>query len=50
MFGTIYKRENIAIPSLYFAHERDVVRREVALGYPNSEFLVLRRPRRNSYN
>lgn len=34
------KRENIAIPSLYFAHEREVVwRNETWL--PNSEFLVL---------
>ena len=34
------KRENIAIPSLYFAHEREVVRREGAW-IPNSEFLIL---------
>jgi sulfate adenylyltransferase subunit 2 len=34
------KRENIAIPSLYFAHEREVVRRE-STWIPNSEFLVL---------
>jgi sulfate adenylyltransferase subunit 2 len=34
------KRENIAIPSLYFAHEREVVRRE-GTWIPNSEFLVL---------
>ena len=34
------KRENISIPSLYFAHEREVVRRE-GTWIPNSEFLVL---------
>ncbi|MCL4117189.1 UNVERIFIED_CONTAM: hypothetical protein GTU68_045245 [Idotea baltica] len=34
------KRENIAIPSLYFAHEREVVRR-LGTWIPNSEFLVL---------
>lgn len=34
------KRENIAIPSLYFAHEREVVRRQDSW-IPNSEFLVL---------
>ncbi|SDR75015.1 sulfate adenylyltransferase subunit 2 [Formosa sp. Hel1_31_208] len=34
------KRENIAIPSLYFAHERDVVWRQDSW-IPNSEFLVL---------
>lgn len=34
------KRENIAIPSLYFAHEREVVRRE-GTWIPNSEFLIL---------
>jgi sulfate adenylyltransferase subunit 2 len=34
------KRENIAIPSLYFAHEREVVRRQ-GTWIPNSEFLVL---------
>src|SRR5690606_2236254 len=34
------KRENIAIPSLYFAHEREVVWRNNSW-IPNSEFLVL---------
>ena len=34
------KRENIAIPSLYFAHEREVVRR-LGTWIPNSEFLIL---------
>ena len=34
------KRENIAIPSLYFAHEREVVRRQ-GTWIPNSEFLKL---------
>jgi sulfate adenylyltransferase subunit 2 len=34
------KRENIAIPSLYFAHEREVVRRQ-GTWIPNSEFLIL---------
>lgn len=34
------KRENIAIPSLYFAHEREVVWRQNSW-IPNSEFLVL---------
>jgi len=34
------KRENIAIPSLYFAHEREVVWRQDSW-IPNSEFLVL---------
>jgi sulfate adenylyltransferase subunit 2 len=34
------KRENIAIPSLYFAHEREVVRRQDSW-IPNSEFLIL---------
>jgi sulfate adenylyltransferase subunit 2 len=34
------KRENIAIPSLYFAHEREVVWRNDTW-LPNSEFLVL---------
>ena len=34
------KRENIAIPSLYFAHEREVVRRQ-GTWIPYSEFLVL---------
>ena len=34
------KRENIAIPSLYFAHERDVVWRQDSW-IPNSEYLVL---------
>jgi sulfate adenylyltransferase subunit 2 len=34
------KRENIAIPSLYFAHEREVVWRQDTW-IPNSEFLVL---------
>ncbi|AWM13062.1 sulfate adenylyltransferase subunit CysD [Flavobacterium sp. NRK F10] len=34
------KRENIAIPSLYFAHEREVVWRNDAW-IPNSEFLKL---------
>ncbi len=34
------KRENIAIPSLYFAHEREVVWRQNTW-IPNSEFLVL---------
>jgi sulfate adenylyltransferase subunit 2 len=34
------KRENIAIPSLYFAHEREVVKRD-GTWIPNSEFLVL---------
>jgi sulfate adenylyltransferase subunit 2 len=34
------KRENIAIPSLYFAHEREVVRRQDSW-IPNSKFLVL---------
>jgi sulfate adenylyltransferase subunit 2 len=34
------KRENIAIPSLYLAHEREVVRRQ-GTWIPNSEFLVL---------
>lgn len=33
-------RENIAIPSLYFAHEREVIWRDGAW-IPNSEFLVL---------
>ena len=34
------KRENIAIPSLYFAHEREVVWRNGSW-IPNSEFLIL---------
>ena len=34
------KRENIAIPSLYFAHEREVVWRQDSW-IPNSEYLVL---------
>jgi sulfate adenylyltransferase subunit 2 len=34
------KREDIAIPSLYFAHEREVVRRQ-GTWIPNSEFLIL---------
>lgn len=34
------KRENIAIPSLYYAHERDVVWRSNSW-IPNSEFLTL---------
>jgi len=34
------KRENIAIPSLYYAHQRDVVWRQDSW-IPNSEFLVL---------
>ena len=34
------KRENIAIPSLYFAHEREVIWRQNSW-IPNSEFLVL---------
>lgn len=34
------KRENISIPSLYFAHEREVVRRNNSW-IPNSEFLKL---------
>lgn len=34
------KRENIAIPSLYFAHDREVVWRQDSW-IPNSEFLVL---------
>ena len=34
------KRENIDIPSLYFAHEREVVWRQDSW-IPNSEFLVL---------
>ena len=34
------KSENIAIPSLYFAHKREVVRRD-GTWIPNSEFLVL---------
>ncbi|MEH6704698.1 MAG: sulfate adenylyltransferase subunit CysD [Galbibacter orientalis] len=34
------KRENIAIPSLYFAHEREVVWRQGSW-IPNSEFLTL---------
>lgn len=34
------KRENIAIPSLYFAHEREVVWRQNSW-IPNSEFLIL---------
>jgi len=34
------KRENIAIPSLYFAHEREVVWRNNSW-IPNSEFLNL---------
>jgi sulfate adenylyltransferase subunit 2 len=34
------KREDIAIPSLYFAHEREVVRRQ-GTWIPNSEFLML---------
>jgi len=34
------KKENIAIPSLYFAHEREVVRRQ-GTWIPNSEFLIL---------
>ena len=34
------KRENIAIPSLYFAHEREVVRRDNTW-IPNSAFLIL---------
>jgi sulfate adenylyltransferase subunit 2 len=34
------KREKIQIPSLYFAHEREVVRRNDSW-IPNSEFLIL---------
>ncbi len=34
------QRENIAIPSLYFAHEREVVWRQNSW-IPNSEFLIL---------
>jgi sulfate adenylyltransferase subunit 2 len=34
------KREDIEIPSLYFAHEREVVRRQ-GTWIPNSEFLIL---------
>ena len=34
------KRENISIPSLYFAHEREVVWRQDSW-IPNSEFLIL---------
>ena len=34
------KRENISIPSLYFAHEREVIWRQNSW-IPNSEFLVL---------
>ncbi len=34
------KRENIAIPSLYFAHQREVVWRKDSW-IPNSEFLKL---------
>ena len=34
------KRENIAIPSLYFAHEREVVWRQDSW-IPNSDFLIL---------
>ena len=34
------KRENISIPSLYFAHEREVVRRDNTW-IPNSAFLIL---------
>jgi sulfate adenylyltransferase subunit 2 len=34
------KRENIQIPSLYFAHEREVVKRNDSW-IPNSEFLKL---------
>ena len=34
------KKENIAIPSLYFAHEREVVWRQNSW-IPNSEFLIL---------
>lgn len=34
------KRENISIPSLYFAHEREVVWR-INSWIPNSEFLIL---------
>ncbi len=34
------KRENIEIPSLYFAHEREVVWRQDSW-IPNSEFLIL---------
>ena len=34
------KRENISIPSLYFAHEREVVKR-LGTWIPNSEFLIL---------
>lgn len=34
------KRENIAIPSLYYAHEREVVWRQDSW-IPNSEFLIL---------
>ena len=34
------KRENIAIPSLYFAHEREVVKRD-GTWIPNSEYLIL---------
>ena len=34
------KRENLSIPSLYFAHEREVVWRQDSW-IPNSEFLVL---------
>jgi sulfate adenylyltransferase subunit 2 len=33
-------REKIAIPSLYFAHEREVVWRQNAW-IPNSDFLIL---------
>ena len=34
------KREGISIPSLYFAHEREVVWRQ-NMWMPNSEFLIL---------
>ena len=40
MFGTISKRENISIPSLYFAHEREVVFRNNSW-IPVSEYLKL---------
>ncbi len=39
MFGIISNRENIAIPSLYFAHERQVVKRNGSW-IPVSEYLV----------
>ena len=36
----LYQKKNIAIPSLYFAHKREVIWRQNSW-IPNSEFLVL---------